>query len=110
MTAPCGRRTLAGTNRLPARQTFPGSSRCSAALGRHVRNFLDCVKSRKREGLNQEIASGHVSSVLCHAGNVAWRTGKKLKFDAKTETFDDAESNKYLGREYRKGYELPNVS
>jgi predicted dehydrogenase len=78
-------------------------------LGLHVRNFLDAVKSRKREALNQEIASGHVSSFLCHAGNIAWRTGKKLKVDAKTETFDDREANGYLGREYRKGFELPKV-
>jgi predicted dehydrogenase len=79
------------------------------ALNEHVRNFLEAVKSRKRESLNQEIASGHVSSVLCHAGNIAWRTGKKLKLDARTETFDDAEANKHLGREYRKGFELPKV-
>jgi predicted dehydrogenase len=81
----------------------------SAALGLHIRNFLEAVRSRNRNALNQEIASGHVSSVMCHAGNIAWRTGKKLKFDAQTETFDDAEANKYLGREYRKGYELPKI-
>jgi len=75
----------------------------------HVRNFLDAIKSRKREDLNQEIFQGHVSSVMCHAGNIAWRTGKKLRFDPKTETFDDAEANKFLGREYRKGFELPAV-
>jgi predicted dehydrogenase len=81
----------------------------SAALGLHIRNFLDAVRSRKRETLNQEIAQGHASSVLCHAGNIAWRTGKKLKLDPKTETFDDTEANRFLSREYRKGYELPNV-
>jgi hypothetical protein len=79
------------------------------ALDIHVRNFLEAVKTRKRESLNQEIASGHVSSVMCHTGNIAWRTGKKLKFDAKSETFDDSEANKYLSREYRKGFELPKV-
>jgi predicted dehydrogenase len=79
------------------------------ALGLHVRNFLDAVRSRRREELNQEIGQGHVSSVMCHAGNVAWRTGKKLRLDPKTESFDDAEANKFLGREYRKGFELPGV-
>ena len=79
-------------------------------LARHVRNFLDGVKSRRPESLNQEIASGHLSSLLCHAGNIAWRTGKKLKFDPATETFDDKEANGYLGREYRKGYELPTIA
>jgi predicted dehydrogenase len=78
-------------------------------LDLHVRNFLDACRSRKRESLNQEIEQGHASSVLCHAGNIAWRTGKKLKLDAKTETFDVPEANRYLGREYRKGFELPRV-
>jgi predicted dehydrogenase len=75
----------------------------------HVRNFLDAIKSRKRGSLNQEIYSGHVASSMCHMGNIAWRTGKKLRFDARTETFDDAEANKLVGREHRKGFELPEV-
>jgi predicted dehydrogenase len=79
-------------------------------LGLHVRNFLEAVKSRKRETLNQEIEQGHVASVFCHAGNIAWRTGKKLKIDPKTEAFDDKDANQYLGREYRKGFELPKLS
>jgi hypothetical protein len=44
---------------------------------------------------------------MCHAGNISWRTGKKLRFDANTEKFDDAEANQYVGREHRKGFELP---
>jgi len=79
------------------------------ATDQHVRNFLDCCRSRKWEDLNQDIYSGHVSSVMCHAGNLAWRTGLALHFDGKTETFAEAEANKYLSREYRKGYELPVV-
>ena len=46
---------------------------------------------------------------MCHAGNIAWRTGKKLRLDPATETFDDAEANRFVGREYRKGFELPAV-
>ncbi|MCH8924298.1 MAG: Gfo/Idh/MocA family oxidoreductase [Planctomycetes bacterium] len=76
----------------------------------HIRNFLDAVHSRKRESLNQELSSGHVSTTMCHAGNISWRTGKKLRFDAKTETFDDPAANQYLGREHRKGFELPNIA
>ena len=75
----------------------------------HIRNFLDAVRSRKREALNQEIYSGHVSTLMCHAGNISWRTGKKLKLDAQTETFDDKEANELIGREHRKGFELPNI-
>jgi len=74
-----------------------------------VRNFLDAVKSRKRETLNQEIYSGHVSTVMCHAGNIAWRTRKRLRIDPATETFDYAEANQFVGREHRKGFELPKI-
>jgi predicted dehydrogenase len=75
----------------------------------HVRNFLDAVRSRDEKSLNQEVYSGHISTMMCHAGNISWRTGKKLQFDEKTETFDDKQANQYLGREHRKGYELPAV-
>jgi predicted dehydrogenase len=72
----------------------------------HVRNFLDCVKSRKAP--NAEIAIGHASSSLCHLGNIVARTGRSLKFDSKTETIaSDAEANRLLGREYRKHWATP---
>jgi len=73
----------------------------------HVRNFLDAVRSRRSGDLNQGIESGHISSALCHLGNIAWRTGRKFQFDAKSETTNDTKVNEYLGRQYRKGYELP---
>lgn len=86
-----------------------GASDLNAAQQAHVRNFLDAMRSRKRDSLNQELYSGHVSSAMCHAGHIAWRTGKRLRLDAATETFDDAAANKLLGREHRRGYELPQI-
>ena len=86
-----------------------GESNGDVTQQAHTRNFLDAVHSRNRESLNQEIYSGHVSSTMCHAGNISWRTVKKLRFDAKTETFDDKEANQYVGREHHKGFELPDV-
>jgi predicted dehydrogenase len=74
----------------------------------HVQNFLDCVRDGKLP--NADIEIGHASTRLCHLGNIAYRTGRTLQFDAKTETFTNApEANKLLGREYRKGFELPAV-
>jgi predicted dehydrogenase len=42
----------------------------------HFRNFVDCVKSRRREDLKAEILEGHQSSALCHIGNISWRLGR----------------------------------
>jgi predicted dehydrogenase len=87
-----------------------GQSSLAEAQRAHIRNFLDAVQSRNRETLNQEIYSGHVSTLMCHAGNIAWRTGKKLRLDARTESFDDPAANHLLGREHRRGYELPKIA
>lgn len=76
----------------------------------HYQNFIDCVKSRQVDNLIADIEEGHYSSMLCHLGNIAYRTGRRLVFDPQTETFPhDEEANNYLGREYRKGYELAKV-
>ena len=77
-------------------------------VGAHVRNFLECAREGKTP--NADIEIGHASTRLCHLGNIAYRTGRTLLFDAKTETFPgDKEANQLLGREYRKGFELPGV-
>ena len=71
----------------------------------HVNNFFDCVKSRKAP--NADISIGHHSATVCHLGNIAVRTGKKINWDPKTETIvGDAEASKWLTKEYRKGYSI----
>jgi hypothetical protein len=42
-------------------------------------------------------------------GNVAYRTGKSIAWDARKGTTGGPEADAYLGREYRKGWELPKV-
>jgi predicted dehydrogenase len=76
-------------------------------VGAHQRNFVAAI--RGEEKANAEIEIGHKSTLLCHLGNMAYRTGKTLKFDGKTETTDSPEANKLLTRDYRKGFELPTV-
>jgi hypothetical protein len=64
------------------------------------------VKSRKAP--NAEIEIGHESTMLCHLGNVVARTGRAIRFDAKTEKVTgDAEAAKLLSREYRKHWSAP---
>ena len=74
----------------------------------HFQNFIDCIRSRKREDLNCEIEQGHMSTTLCHLANIAFRTGRKLIFDPQSESFpNDAEANQYLTRKYREPYVVP---
>ena len=72
----------------------------------HKRDFLDRIKDGKPP--NADIEEGHKSTRLCHLGNIAYRVGRALQFDAHAETVvGDAEANALLGRVYRKPYVLP---
>jgi hypothetical protein len=71
----------------------------------HVNNFFDCVKSRKTPAA--DISIGHRSATVCHLGNVAVRTGKRITWDPRTEMIvGDAEASQWLIKEYRAPWSL----
>jgi predicted dehydrogenase len=71
----------------------------------HVNNFFDCVKSRQKPAA--DITIGHRSATVCHLGNIAVRTGRKIYWDPKAETIvGDSEASKWLTKEYRKPWTL----
>ncbi|MHC4743620.1 MAG: Gfo/Idh/MocA family protein [Planctomycetota bacterium] len=57
----------------------------SGGSGHHA-NFIKAVRSRKKQDLNAEILDGHLSSALCHMGNISHRLGKTLPPDQIAET------------------------
>jgi predicted dehydrogenase len=66
----------------------------------HVQNWLDCIRSREKPICDVEV--GHRSATVCHLGNIARWTSRKLRWDAVAETFpDDAEANTMLSRPMR---------
>ena len=81
----------------------------------HHRNFVDCIKDRKR--CVCDVETGHRSATVCHLGNIArWvsqetqAVGVRLIWDPVKEQFKDhALANSMLDRPRRKGYELPKV-
>ena len=78
-------------------------------LALHTKNFVEVIKSRKIEDLHCPVqAAAHVATV-CDMGNIAFRTGKKIYWDATANKFTDNDANKYLAAEYHNGYTLPQV-
>ena len=67
---------------------------------RHVRNFLDCVKSRSKPAANADVTrSGHIA---CHAATIGWQLGRTVNFDPTTETFiNDDQANRMCSRARR---------
>jgi hypothetical protein len=53
----------------------------------HFGNFIKAVRSRKVEDLNGDILEGHLSSALCHLGNISYRLGQEQPFGQKPQAF-----------------------
>ncbi|MCH5375314.1 MAG: Gfo/Idh/MocA family oxidoreductase, partial [Planctomycetes bacterium] len=71
----------------------------------HVRNFFDCMRTRKRPVADVEL--GHQASNVAHLANIAYKTGRKLRWDAGREMFvDDADACEYLRRLARPPWNL----
>lgn len=51
----------------------------------HYENFIKAVRSRNHHDLHADIWEGHVSSALCHTGNISYLTGRKASPDALKE-------------------------
>ena len=54
---------------------------------RHFQNFIECVRSRQAAKLTAPLEEGHLSTTLCHLGNISYRLGRSVKFDGATERF-----------------------
>ena len=87
---------------MPTRRSY------ESGLDAHTRNWLECIKDRKDP--NCTIEMGRDTAIIAHLGNIAYRTGRKLEWDAEKRTFkNDPESNKLLQSHYRSPWELPKV-
>jgi predicted dehydrogenase len=83
----------------------PSSDEDFGGDGFHMKNFMECVKTRKTPA--SDMQSHHRMLNVCHAVNIAMRLNRKVTFDTKTEDFgDDKLANSFIEREQRKGYEV----
>jgi len=84
----------------------PGPSKNEG--GNNWANFIQAVKANKRDVQNNEIEEGAISVTLMHLGNISYRLGRTLNFDAEKMTITgDSEANKMLTRAYRAPFIVP---
>jgi predicted dehydrogenase len=85
-------------NKLIEEGTFGGPD-----LAAHHANFLECIRTGKRP--NADIEINHLSTTLCHLGNIATRTQTALKFDPVSEKITNStEADELVRRKYREGH------
>lgn len=71
----------------------------------HIRDFLDCVRTRADPVAAVEI--GHRSATVCHVANIAMQLKRKLRWDPVAERFPgDDEANRMLSRAYRQPWRV----
>lgn len=70
----------------------------------HFGNFVRAI--RDGEKLNSEIGDGQKSTLLCHLGNIAWRTGSTLHLNPESGKLrDNRAASQLWGRDYARGWE-----
>jgi predicted dehydrogenase len=80
----------------------PGSS--AEQFDLHVRNFLDCMKSRQKP--IADVEDGHRVATACHLANMSLRLGRKIRWNAAKEQVEgDREAAQHLERPYRKPWD-----
>ena len=65
----------------------------------HHENFIQAVRSRKVSDLNADVLEGHLSSALCHMGNISYRLGKEA---ARPEIVARLEDNSDLAESFER--------
>lgn len=60
--------------------------------GAHQKNFIAAVRSRKQSDVFAPIEGGHISSALCHLGNISYRLGADQATDAIKEAVKASET------------------
>jgi predicted dehydrogenase len=80
----------------------PGEGRVKLyPSGNHMKNFLECVRSRKATAAPVEV--GHRSNTLCVLTHIAMKLGRKLRWDPQAERFvGDEEANRWLDYPHRR--------
>jgi predicted dehydrogenase len=76
----------------------------------HTQNFIEAVKKNDQSMLNTPIQSGSVAAINAQMGNIAYRTGTKVFWDAaKGEFTNNKEANALISPQYQNGWKLPVV-
>jgi predicted dehydrogenase len=70
--------------------------------GNHFENFIRAVRSRKHEDLNADILEGHLSSALCHMGNISYVLGSQTSVSGAAQQLDSIKSTDNLKQTFER--------
>jgi predicted dehydrogenase len=71
----------------------------------HYQNFIEAMQSRDHTKLNADIEEGHLSSALCHLGNISFRMGQTVAAKDVPQYFKDIQGPDDLKDTYERTME-----
>ncbi|PCD03612.1 oxidoreductase [Sphingomonas spermidinifaciens] len=91
----------------PLTPEVPVTKSSDDALTRHAADFVACVKDRSRTPACP-IEAAAQTAIVCQMGNIAFKTGRKVEWDAAAGRFrGDAAADRLITPAYRAPYRLP---
>lgn len=75
----------------------------------HMQNFISVVKSRKMGELACPIQAGAHVATVCQMGNISYKTGSKVSWNAALAKFGEAGANDLMTASYKNGYQVPKI-
>lgn len=78
-------------------------------LDLHTANFVKALQSRDAGQLSCPIEAGALVAQVSHMGNVAYRSGQQLQWDASRQRFAQKAANELLTPRYHNGWKLPSI-
>ncbi|HSD65698.1 MAG TPA: Gfo/Idh/MocA family oxidoreductase [Vicinamibacteria bacterium] len=78
------------------------------ALDLHTRNFVDAIRKNDASMLTCGIETGSLAAINAHMGNIAYKVGRKVRWDPAAGAFaGDAEANALIAPPYHNGWRRP---
>jgi predicted dehydrogenase len=90
-------------------ESIPMQKNIGSGIELHTKNFIDVVKSRTMKDLHCSIQDGAHVATVCQMGNISYKSGEKVSWDAVKAKFNEDKANNYLLAKYNNGYQMPKV-
>lgn len=93
----------------PKMAAVPLQVNAGKGLDLHTANFIEAVKSRDSKVLKAPIEVGYNTALVCHMGNIAYKTGSRIHWDNEKMQFNDEVANSLIAPRYHNGWHLPQL-
>ena len=88
--------------------TKPFVKKKDNGLDNHLLNFIEAIRANDPKKVNCSISDGALVAKIAHMGNISYRSGQKLFWDATSDIFTNNTVNEnYITNKYQNGYNLP---